>query len=115
MLSPEIEKKMKRYNKIMKEVETLKHDINRYLDESYNIYEDAVTFDDGAIKPFSIDGACPMFEWGSRNYDIKQIKDIIAYIERTKQRTGESPDLKEINTFFTEISEISDTPMTMAT
>ncbi len=94
MLSKEIEKKMEKYNKLRSQADELQHDIEKYLDEKHNISTLSVSDTYGMV------GNCPMYEWGTEYFDIKQIKDIIAFKDAYYDKVGEDPDNDEISRHF---------------
>ena len=85
--------KMSRYNRLMSQVEDLKDEVEAYLATHYNIRNWINT-------PFSENGACPIYEWGTARFDIKQIEDIIAFIDKYQREVGEFPDEEEIREHF---------------
>jgi len=100
MLNKEIEKKMEKYNKLRKQADELQSEIEDYLEEEYQISESDFIAD--AINPYSMDGVCPIYEWGERYFDIKQIKDIINFIDKYNKEVGENPEITEIIDHFSE-------------
>ena len=99
MLDKNMEAKMKEYNKLRRKADDLQSEIEEYLNDNYGIDESSYT---GSIEnPYSMDGVCPIYEWGERYFDIKQIKLIIDYIEGYRNRIGESPDIEEVANYFT--------------
>ena len=101
MLDKEIEKKIKKYNKIRSQADDLQNEIENYLDENFGINEiDGFFTVSGHENPYSIDGTIPMYEWGTRYFDLKLIKKIIKFIEKFTKEVGERPDLEEIVDHF---------------
>jgi len=99
MLDKNMEAKMIEYNKLRRKADDLQSEIEEYLNDNYGIDESSYT---GSIEnPYSMDGVCPMYEWGERYFDIKQIKSIIDYIEEYRKKIGESPDIEEVANYFT--------------
>lgn len=101
MLDPKIQEKMKKYNELQSQADNLRHEVETYLDNQFCINEtDSCMSDDGLTQPFSIDGNCPVYEWGTRYFDIDMIKKIIQFIEEYQSKVGEHPDIDEINKHF---------------
>ena len=102
MLTKTITKKIEQYNKYQSKADDLRHEIETYLDTKYGIYEDNRYFTDGDMHmPYSIDGKCPIYDWGTRYFDTNMINEIITFINDFTNRTGERPDLFEIEEHFT--------------
>ena len=47
-----------------------------------------------------MDGNCPMYEWGTAYFDIKQIKDIVDFKEDFYNKVGEDPEDAEVSAHF---------------
>ena len=94
MLSKEMESKMQTYNKLRSQLDAMQREIEKYLDNTYNISTSSPS------DTYGMDGNCPMYEWGTKCFDIQQIKDIIAFKDEYYKNVGENPDNKEISKHF---------------
>lgn len=94
MLDKSIEEKMIKYNKLRAEADFLQDEIEAYLVDTYNI--DESDYYAHYTNPYSIDGVCPIYEWGERYFDIDMIKDIIAFYEAFTEENGENPSISDI-------------------
>lgn len=97
MLDKEIKKKIQKYNKIRSQADDLQYEIESYLQNNYYIDENAMGYVDGDFQHlYDIDSPCPIYEWGTRYFDIEMIEKIIKVYEDILAETGESPDNEEI-------------------
>ncbi|MEE3344683.1 MAG: hypothetical protein VZS44_11355 [Bacilli bacterium] len=88
MLDNSIMQKMIKYNELRSKVDDLHYQITKYLDENYNINE--------YERIYSMDGELPMYDWGTRYFDIALISQIVNVIETINNEVGEMPDTREI-------------------
>lgn len=94
MLSEEMIRKMKKYNRLRSQADNLQHEIEKYLDDNYGI--STLTAND----TYGMDGNCPMYEWGTPYFNIEQIEDIISFKDDYRNEVGESPCDFEISEHF---------------
>ena len=98
--------KIKRYNRRRREIDELKQEIASDLFNGYMIDENRVCIMDGkARRPYSDDGVIPIYEWGSRRFDLANLEALISYIEEYREQNGEDPDLPTIHKHFKELEE----------
>ena len=95
MISKEIEAKIRRYNQLRSQADSLQSEIEKYLEDKYSIYTTGNSTD-----TYGMDGNCPMYEWGTEYFDIQQIKDIVAFKEDYNRRVGEDPENREVSEHF---------------
>jgi len=101
MLGKAIKEKMIKYNEMRQQVDSLQYEIENYLLDKYGIDENSICFVDGKMtKPYSMDGACPIYEWGTEHFDIEKIEDIVMFIKKFKKEFGEMPEISDVNNFF---------------
>lgn len=100
MLNNEIEEKMRRYNTLRQEADDLQSEIEDYLANNYNIDESDYCRD--ITNPYSMDGVCPIYEWGERYFDIDMIKEIIDFYESFEKKNGENPEIHDVANHFME-------------
>ena len=96
MLDKKIIEKIEKYNKKRHEVDKLQREIESILYDKYYI-------DDSLINsPYKMEGACPIYEWGTEIFDLEMLEKIVLFLETFEKATGEFPDYREITRKFEE-------------
>lgn len=92
-MDKDLREKILKYNKLCDEVNDLKNEIENLLERDYSIVDDI-------NSPYEEDGACPIYEWGTMQFDIEMLDKVINFIEEFRKENGETPEDFDIAMHF---------------